>query len=99
MEASSRNIPTPKTKSPAANFQSPHQGIHPDQVFLLSRGIDADKPTFSSFVFKLHLPTDTGEERVVLSETHIGAWLDSGSPLADQYGTAGDLLAVESLDA
>jgi len=98
MEASSRNIPAPKTKSPAVNFHRPHQGIHPDQVFLFSRGIDADKPTFSSFVFKLHLPTDAGKERVVLSKTHIGPGLDSGSTLSDQYGTTGDLLAVESLD-
>ena len=61
--------------------------------------MDGDHAALGAVILELHASVDLGKERVIFPETDIQSWTEPSSPLAHEYRTAGDDVAVEPLDA
>ena len=61
---------------------------------------DAHKlPVLRTFLFKLHVPVFFGEQRVVATETNIGASMKTGAALANNDVACHDFLTAEDFNA
>ncbi len=56
-------------------------------------------PALRTFLFKLHVPVCLGEQRVVATESNIGASMKTGAALANDDVACHDFLAAEDFDA
>jgi hypothetical protein len=53
----------------------------------------------SPFRLKAHLPIDLGKQGVILTAAYINAWVETRSPLPNQYIACDHTLSAEALDA
>jgi hypothetical protein len=65
-------------------------------VVLFDR-LNRDESSRHAFIFKLNNPGNLCEERIVLADTNIQAWLEFRAALTNQYRSTGHELAGKAL--
>jgi hypothetical protein len=62
-------------------------------------GDDGDLPAVLAVIFEADLAIDLGEQGVVLAQADVEAWFEAAPLLTDENRSAGDEVAVVTLDA